>query len=100
MTRSTKRWVCAVLVAAGLVVLTVQGPQRRALAQDKSGGEKKSSLDTKDISMDQAHAAIEAAVKRAAGMKIKMNGAGGGGGGESKALSGMGGGSLGGIGLA
>jgi uncharacterized protein GlcG (DUF336 family) len=58
-------------VAAGLVLAVVQGPQRRAMAQERP--EKKSSLETKDISMDQAHAAIEAAVKRAAEMKIKMN---------------------------
>jgi uncharacterized protein GlcG (DUF336 family) len=68
-------------VIAGCVATAVwmTAPSSRAVAQEARGGDVISKrgeakpIDTRDISLDQAHAVLEAAAKKAAEIKTKMD---------------------------
>src|SRR4051794_11114017 len=82
MFRSSKRlYVYGGIIAVGLAVAVISSFPRTSAAQNdpnnpQSGGaspQKGKPLDTKDISLDQAHAVLAAAVKKAQELKIAQN---------------------------
>ena len=107
MSRPNHVVVCGGILVVGLAVGVVSSlvPQPLARAQDQNnrpGSAPKSGapLNTKDLSLDQAHAILAAAVKRADELKIKQNIAVVDAGGNLKAFARMDGAWLGSIDIA
>lgn len=71
----TYRGLCTGLVLATVAAVLVAGQSADVRAQDKKAAPDKpaAALDTKDISLDQAHAVLAAAVAKAVETKTKMD---------------------------
>src|SRR5438067_13603161 len=70
MTRSHLLVFAGIVVGSAVTALFVNLPSNRALAQDKPRPEPQN---VKDITLDQAHKVLEAAVKKSQDLKTKMN---------------------------
>src|SRR5207253_5661761 len=74
MVQANRRMWAGVIVAA-LGAVLVSGQPGRVQAQEKKGGPAKAAapIETKDLSLDQAHAILAAAVEKAAAINTKMD---------------------------
>ena len=70
MTRSHLLVFAGVLVGSAVTALLINLPTSRALAQDKPATQPQT---VQDITLEQAHKVLEAAVKKAQDLKIKQN---------------------------
>src|SRR4051794_10895902 len=74
MTDANRRmWALVTVAALGAAMLS--GQPARVQAQEKRGGAAKAAMaiETKDLSLDQAHAILAAAVEKAAAINTKMD---------------------------